>query len=134
MSRVVRITRDGQIDQVLREGLGFDRCEVAVVTNVGSGDHLGLNYITTVEDLAVLKRVVVQNVAPTGYAVLNAADPILEITPESVDVVPDRRDHTEARNNDSAIFHQREPIPTLCTVWKSLPSVLMEGAMMISVC
>ena len=62
---------------VLREGLGFDRCQVAVVTNIGAGDHLGLNYITTVEDLAVLKRVIVQNVAPNGYAVLNAADPIV---------------------------------------------------------
>ncbi len=60
---------------VLRERLAFDRCDVAVVTNVGSGDHLGLNYITTVQDLAVLKRVIVQNVAPTGVAVLNAADP-----------------------------------------------------------
>jgi cyanophycin synthetase len=62
---------------VLREGLAFDRCDVAVVTNVGSGDHLGLNYITTVQDLAVLKRVIVQNVASTGVAVLNAADPIV---------------------------------------------------------
>ena len=62
---------------ILREGLGFDRCQVAVVTNIGAGDHLGMNYITTVEDLAVLKRVIVQNVAPTGYAVLNAADPIV---------------------------------------------------------
>jgi len=63
---------------VLREGLGFDHCKVAVVTNVGAGDHLGLNYITTVEDLAVLKRVIVQNVTPKeGYAVLNAADPIV---------------------------------------------------------
>ena len=62
---------------ILREGLGFDRCQVAVVTNIGDGDHLGLNYITTVEDLAVLKRVIVQNVAPSGYAVLNAADPIV---------------------------------------------------------
>lgn len=62
---------------MLREGLGFDRCEVAVVTNIGEGDHLGLNYITSVEDLAILKRVVVQNVAPTGAAVLNAADPIV---------------------------------------------------------
>ena len=60
---------------VLREGLAFDRCDVAVVTNVGSGDHLGLNYITTVDDLAVLKRVIVQNVSPKGTAVLNAADP-----------------------------------------------------------
>ncbi|MDE2429800.1 MAG: cyanophycin synthetase [Burkholderiales bacterium] len=62
---------------VLREGLAFDRCQVAVITNIGSGDHLGLNYITTVEDLAVLKRVIVQNVADNGYAVLNAADRIV---------------------------------------------------------
>ena len=27
---------------ILREGLGFDRCDVAVVTNIGEGDHLGL--------------------------------------------------------------------------------------------
>jgi cyanophycin synthetase len=70
---VFEVARGG----VLREGLGFDRCQVAVVTNIGMGDHLGLNYITTVEDLAVLKRVIVQNVAQQGYAVLNAADPIV---------------------------------------------------------
>jgi cyanophycin synthetase len=64
---------------VLREGLAFDRCDVAVVTNVGSGDHLGLNYITTVQDLAVLKRVIVQNVSPLGTAVLNATDPNVAI-------------------------------------------------------
>jgi len=63
---------------VLREGLGFDRCDVAVVTNIGSGDHLGLSYISTVEDLAVVKRVIVQNVkAESGVAVLNAADPMV---------------------------------------------------------
>jgi cyanophycin synthetase len=61
---------------LLREGLAFDRCNVAVVTNIGEGDHLGLNYIATVEDLAVLKRVIVQNIASDGMAVLNAADPI----------------------------------------------------------
>lgn len=60
---------------MLREGLAFDRCDVAVVTNIGTGDHLGLNYITTVEDLAVLKRVIVKNIADKGTAVLNAADP-----------------------------------------------------------
>ncbi len=62
---------------MLREGLAFDRCDVAVVTNVGSGDHLGLNFITTVEDLAVLKRVIVQNISDQGTAVLNATDPIV---------------------------------------------------------
>jgi cyanophycin synthetase len=62
---------------LLREGLAFDRCQVAVVTNIGSGDHLGLNYITTLEDLAVLKRVIVQNVSDHGMAVLNATDPVV---------------------------------------------------------
>lgn len=60
---------------ILREGLGFDRCNVAVVTNIGAGDHLGMNYISTVEDLAVVKRVIVRSVLPDGVAVLNAADP-----------------------------------------------------------
>ena len=68
---------------ILREGLGFDRCQVAVVTNVGAGDHLGMNYIDTVEDLAVVKRVIVQNVAPQGYAVLNAVDPMVAAMAES---------------------------------------------------
>ena len=70
---VFEVARGG----ILREGLGFDRCQVAVVTNIGSGDHLGLNYITTVEEIALVKGVIVQNVAPSGYAVLNAADPIV---------------------------------------------------------
>jgi cyanophycin synthetase len=63
---------------LLREGLGFDRCHVAVVTNIGRGDHLGLSNINTVEDLTAVKRIVVQNVTPgTGVAVLNAADPLV---------------------------------------------------------
>jgi cyanophycin synthetase len=62
---------------ILREGLGFDRCNVAVVTNIGMGDHLGLNYIGTVEDLAVVKRVIIHSVTRNGVAVLNAADPIV---------------------------------------------------------
>ncbi len=62
---------------ILREGLAFDRCNVAIVTNIGMGDHLGLGYISTVEDLAVVKRVIVQHVHSSGMAVLNAADPIV---------------------------------------------------------
>lgn len=68
---VLEVARGG----ILREGLGFDRCSVAVVTNIGAGDHLGQNYIDSVQALAQLKRVVVRNVAPDGFAVLNAADP-----------------------------------------------------------
>jgi cyanophycin synthetase len=57
---------------ILREGLGFDMCDVAIVTNIGEGDHLGM--AGTTEQLAVVKRTIVENVAPTGAAVLNAAD------------------------------------------------------------
>jgi cyanophycin synthetase len=62
---------------ILREGLGFDLCDVAVVTNIGKGDHLGLRGVATPEDLARVKRVVVEAVAPTGTAVLNADDPLV---------------------------------------------------------
>lgn len=62
---------------ILRAGLGFDQSDVAVVTNIAAGDHLGLNDIETVEQLAEVKRVIVTAVAPTGAAVLNAADPLV---------------------------------------------------------
>ncbi|MGA2256814.1 MAG: Mur ligase family protein, partial [Thermoguttaceae bacterium] len=60
---------------VLREGLAFDSCDVAVVTNIGEGDHLGLNEIHTVESLAKVKRCIVDVVPPGGTSVLNANDP-----------------------------------------------------------
>jgi cyanophycin synthetase len=63
---------------ILREGLGFDVCDVAVVTNIGQGDHIDKNGIDTVEKLAEVKRTVVEAVArETGTAVLNAADPLV---------------------------------------------------------
>ena len=60
---------------ILREGLGFDMCDVAVITNLGEGDHLGMGYIDTVDELAQVKSVIVRNVPISGMAVLNAADP-----------------------------------------------------------
>jgi len=62
---------------ILREGLGFDACDCAVVTNLGKGDHLGLRGIETLDELARVKRVLVESVSPQGHAVLNAADPLV---------------------------------------------------------
>jgi cyanophycin synthetase len=59
---------------ILRSGLGFDRCNVAVVTNVAS-DHLGLKGINTLSELARVKEVVPQSVLPDGASVLNADNP-----------------------------------------------------------
>jgi len=62
---------------ILREGLAFDHCDVAVVTNIGAGDHLGINEIDTAEQLAEVKQCIVAAVSATGTAVLNAADPLV---------------------------------------------------------
>ncbi|MBN8419401.1 MAG: cyanophycin synthetase [Verrucomicrobia bacterium] len=62
---------------ILREGLAFDHCDVAVVTNIGAGDHLGINDIDTPEQLAEVKQCIVAAVSADGSAVLNAADPLV---------------------------------------------------------
>ncbi len=62
---------------ILREGLGFDRCDVAVVTNLGEGDHLGQSYIDTLEQMAIVKRSAVDVIIPTGTVVLKADEPLL---------------------------------------------------------
>jgi cyanophycin synthetase len=61
---------------ILREGLGFDACDVAVVTNI-SEDHVGLGGVERLEDLQQVKRVVVQSVHDGGTAVLNADDTLV---------------------------------------------------------
>ncbi len=61
---------------ILRAGLGFDRCDVALVTNLGEGDHLGLGGVDTLEELAGVKRVIIQNVGRNGFGVLKADDPL----------------------------------------------------------
>ncbi len=62
---------------ILREGLGFDQCDIGIVTNIGSGDHFGLRGIETLDELARVKRVVIESVSPTGAGILNAADPLV---------------------------------------------------------
>lgn len=61
---------------LLRAGLGFHYCDMAVVTNVAP-DHLGLRGINTVEQMARLKGVVPETVLPEGYAILNADDDLV---------------------------------------------------------
>ncbi|MGG7605020.1 cyanophycin synthetase [Massilia sp. BKSP1R2A-1] len=58
---------------ILKRGLAFDRCDVGVVLNIAA-DHLGLDGVDTVEDLAQVKAVIAQSASKV--AVLNAADPL----------------------------------------------------------
>lgn len=57
---------------LLKRGLGFDRCDVAVMLNV-SADHLGMDGVHSVADLAEVKAVVVRSASRA--VVLNAEDP-----------------------------------------------------------
>ncbi|MFN4028101.1 MAG: cyanophycin synthetase [Flavobacterium sp.] len=58
---------------ILRAGLGFSRCDIAIITNIQE-DHLGLADIHTLDDLARVKSVVVRSVKKDGWAILNAED------------------------------------------------------------
>ncbi|HEX8561571.1 MAG TPA: cyanophycin synthetase [Flavobacterium sp.] len=58
---------------LLRSGLSFDKCDVGIITNIKE-DHLGLNDINTLDDLAKVKAVVARSVKEEGWAVLNGDD------------------------------------------------------------
>jgi cyanophycin synthetase len=66
---------------ILRSGLGFDTCQIGIITNV-SADHLGLRGIETVEELAYVKSLVVEVVQDNGYSILNAEDPNVKLITE----------------------------------------------------
>jgi cyanophycin synthetase len=66
---VLEVARGG----LLRAGMGVRHCDVGAVLNVKS-DHLGLRGIGTLEQLAQVKRIVVE--VARGTAVLNADDPL----------------------------------------------------------
>lgn len=58
---------------ILRSGLGFDQCDVSIITNI-TNDHLGLNDIHSLDELADVKAVVARSTTAEGYAILNADD------------------------------------------------------------
>ncbi|GEM47863.1 cyanophycin synthetase [Deinococcus cellulosilyticus] len=61
---------------MMRTGLAFEECHIGAVLNVQE-DHLGLKGIDTLEDLAWVKSVVIETVAPSGFSILNADDPLV---------------------------------------------------------
>ena len=68
---------------IVREGLGYDLSDVGVITNIAE-DHLGLDGIDTLEDLAFVKSLVTEAVKKDGFAVLNAED---KMTPKILERV-----------------------------------------------
>ncbi len=118
---------------ILRAGLGFDRCDVAVVTNIGEGDHLGLADIDTLEKLCRVKRTVVEALAPTGCAVLNAADPLVAEmaakSPAPVVYFATAADHPVVRAHRAAgerAVTVRDGIVMLCEGELEIPLVRLD--------
>ncbi|HLY96089.1 MAG TPA: cyanophycin synthetase [Sideroxyarcus sp.] len=64
-------------DTILAEGLGYDRCQVGIITNIDAPRHFGKFYIETPEQVCNVLRTQVDVVLPDGAAVLNAADPLV---------------------------------------------------------
>ncbi len=61
---------------ILKNGLAFRNCDVAIVTNI-SADHMGLRGISTMDQMAKVKAVVPKTVLKSGYAILNAEDDLV---------------------------------------------------------
>jgi len=69
---VLEVARGG----IIRRGLGFESCNVGVLLNVDE-DHVGLDGVEDLEELALVKSTVIEVVEDTGVSVLNADDPIV---------------------------------------------------------
>lgn len=62
---------------IVRKGLAYEKADVGVLTNI-SDDHLGLDGIETIKDLAMAKALVLEAIKEEGYAVINADDEYCE--------------------------------------------------------
>ena len=69
---------------ILKNGLAFQKCDIAIVTNV-SADHIGLGGIETIEQMAKVKAVLPETVFPNGYAILNADDDLVYAMRKNLD-------------------------------------------------
>ena len=61
---------------ILKSGLSFNECDVAIITNVAA-DHIGLGGINNIEQMARVKSVVAETVRRDGFAILNADDDLV---------------------------------------------------------
>jgi len=68
---VLEIARGG----ILKRGIGYNYADVAILTNIRNGDHIGKNFDNfTIDDLIDVKMVVLKNIKKNGWVVLNAND------------------------------------------------------------
>ncbi len=89
---------------IVRRGLGYDRADVAVVTNI-TADHLGADGIDDLNELIDVKALVAEEIRDGGSVVLNADDPAV------------------ARLADRAAVRARSPVVRLFSLTPGNPVV-----------
>lgn len=72
---------------IIKRGLGYDLADVGVIVNI-SDDHLGLDGVNTLDELAKVKSLVAEAVKPNGTAVLNADDKMTPMILERITCKP----------------------------------------------
>ncbi|MEA3480195.1 MAG: Mur ligase family protein, partial [Bacteroidota bacterium] len=84
------VLRDATVDHavletargaIIRRGLAYDKCDIAVFLNVGE-DHIGNDLVESVEDLGMVKSIIVEVVKESGTSVLNAENDIVMLHKE----------------------------------------------------
>ena len=68
---------ENSIETILSEGLGYDRCQIGIITNLEPARHFGEYYIETDEQVCNVLRTQVDVVLSDGVAVLNGSDPLV---------------------------------------------------------
>jgi len=70
---------------IVRRGLGFDWCDVGIITNIHA-DHIGQDGIESIDDILRIKSLVVERVREGGTIVLNADVPeLVQLAREKLD-------------------------------------------------
>ncbi len=68
---------ENSIETILSEGLGYDRCQIGIITNLDPAKHFGEFYIESTEQVCNVLRTQVDVVLSDGVAVLNGSDPLV---------------------------------------------------------
>lgn len=79
-SRTVLLSKDVEVavletarGGLIRNGLAYDLADVGVITNI-TEDHIGMDSINSMEELAFVKSLVAEAVKEEGYVIINADD------------------------------------------------------------
>lgn len=76
---------ENSITTILKEGLGYDRCKIGVISNLSPEHHYGEFYIEEAEQVCNVLRTQIDVVLDSGVAVLNAEDSLVAAMAEYCD-------------------------------------------------